>query len=65
MRINQLLFLGFILPNRTKTVSRTSVPIALISSLSLSFFKVLNREQKTKQEQTCPLVEFASLPHSG
>lgn len=22
----------------------------------------MNREQKTKQEQTCPLVEFASLP---
>lgn len=59
-------FLGFLLPNRTKTVSRTSVPIALISSLSLSFFIQerwrLNREPKTKQEQTCPLVEFASLP---
>lgn len=59
-------FLGFLLPNRTKTVSLPSVPIALISSLSLSFFIQerlrLNREQKTKQEQTCPLVEFASLP---
>ena len=28
-------FLGFLLPNRTKTVS---LPLALISSLSLSFF---------------------------
>lgn len=59
-------FLGFLLPNRMKTVSLPSVPIALISSLSLSFFIQerwrLNREQKTKQEQTCPLVEFASLP---
>ena len=59
-------FLGFLLPNRTKTVSPISVPIALISSLSLSFFIQerwrLNREPKTKQEQTCPLVEFASLP---
>lgn len=51
---------------RTERRQFLSPLIALISSLSLSFFIQerlrLNREQKTKQEQICPLVEFASLP---
>lgn len=60
-----MLFL-FVFFCRTERRQFLSPLIALISSLSLSFFIQerwrLNREQKTKQEQTCPLVEFASLP---